>query len=192
MSRSWRETRSGTTYISDVHLLRFLRSRKFDVEKAQLQLVESIEFQEKQVKRKVTEESVKGLLLMHEQGLVYRAGFDKENRPIVVCTLAQYFPSKLSSVEELVDFFTLYVNRLCALAEKHGGIEFTCIVDMKHFSSSNFKRKHVKALMKMLQDDYPERLGKCFIVHSPKAVQGRYWLVLTLCEDILTVFFVFF
>lgn len=173
VDKSWTAARGGTRYIADEHLLRFLRARKFDYDKARMQLVESIEFQEQKVNPKLTASDCAGVLLMQEQGLIYRAGFDKEERPIVVCTLSQFFPSRVSAVEELIHFVAFYLNSLCAIAEKKGTLDFTCIVDMKHFSlSSNFSLSHVKALTKVLQDFYPERLGKCFLVHSPKALQG--------------------
>ncbi|KAJ6712926.1 hypothetical protein OIU79_009007 [Salix purpurea] len=92
-------------------------------------------------------------------------GVDKQNRPIVMVYGARHKPYK-GSLEEFKGFVAYTLERICARMPA-GQEKFVSIADLKGWGYANSDIRGYLAALSILQDCYPERLGKLFIVHVP-------------------------
>uniref|UniRef100_A0A2K2B811 CRAL-TRIO domain-containing protein n=1 Tax=Populus trichocarpa TaxID=3694 RepID=A0A2K2B811_POPTR len=134
--------------VDDLMIRRFLRARELDIEKASTLFQKYLSWRRSFIPN--------GFIAPSEipnelaQNKFFMQGADKQNRPVVVVFGARHKPYK-GSFEEF----------------KPGEEKFVSIADLKGWGYSNSDIRGYLAALSILQDCYPERLGKLFIVHVP-------------------------
>ncbi|EGV62441.1 cytosolic factor, phosphatidylinositol/phosphatidylcholine transfer protein [Yamadazyma tenuis] len=169
-----------TKRLDKASLLRFLRARKFDLEKTK-QMFVSCEAWRKEFGTdtiltdfKYTEKPL--VAKMYPQ---YYHKTDKDGRPVYYEELGKvYLPDmlKITSQDRMLknlvwEYESFTNNRLPACSRKFGClVETSCtILDLKGISISSAYQVvgYVKEASKIGQDYYPERMGKFYCINAP-------------------------
>lgn len=166
--------------LDDASLLRFLRARKFDVEKAKEMFINCEQWRESTGVNTILKDfhyTEKPLVAkMYPQ---YYHKTDIDGRPVYFEELGKvYLPDmlKITTQERMLknlvweyELFTTY--RLPACSRKQGHlVETSCtIMDLKGISISSAYQVvgYVKEASKIGQDYYPERMGKFYCINAP-------------------------
>ncbi|KAK2973832.1 hypothetical protein RJ640_011760 [Escallonia rubra] len=147
--------------VDDLTLRRFLRARDLDIEKASTMFLKYLSWRRESIPKGSIAPSEIPNELSHNK--LFMQGADKIGRPIVVGFGARH---KHTSLEEFKAFVTYSLEKICA--RMPGGQEkFVCIGDLAGWGYANSDIRGYLAALSILQDCYPERLGKLFIVHVP-------------------------
>ncbi|KAL8502194.1 hypothetical protein ACS0TY_021347 [Phlomoides rotata] len=96
---------------------------------------------------------------------VFMQGTDKRGCPVLIVFGAKHFPDK-RSIDELKRLVVFCLDKLCSRIPD-GEEKFITIVDLKEVGYSNIDVRGYIAALSILQDNYPERLMKMFILHAP-------------------------
>ncbi|KAK6160481.1 hypothetical protein DH2020_003862 [Rehmannia glutinosa] len=147
--------------VDDLMIRRFLRARDLDVERASTMLLKYLKWR----KEFVPNGSISPAEIPNDlaQNKLFMQGYDKTGRPIVVVFAARHKPT---TVEEFKRYVTFTLDKICARMPS-GHDKFTSIADLQGWGYANSDIRGYLAALSILQDCYPERLGKLFIVHVP-------------------------
>ncbi|XP_030915798.1 SEC14-like protein 1 isoform X2 [Geospiza fortis] len=177
--RQWlQETHKGKIP-KDEHILRFLRARDFNIDKAREILCQS--------------------LTWRKQHQDYYAGgwhhHDKDGRPLYVLRLGQMDTKGLVRAlgEEALLRYVLSINeeglRRCEENTKVFGrpiSSWTCLVDLEGLNMRHLWRPGVKALLRIIEvveANYPETLGRLLILRAPRVFPVLWTLVSPFIDD---------
>lgn len=164
--------------MEDRGLLRFLRARKFDDKEAFKMLQLDQEWRKVFEHRTVKSSEVPAVVDFCRDGFLFRAGVDKDNRPVITLKFRHAFPRNVKDMNEIVLFWLAYVQRLTEECERNGMTDFSVICDLEGFSPSvNFSMAMVKVLISILQNHYPERLGFLLLLNLPAAFRMGWGLL---------------
>ncbi|KAJ4914600.1 Sec14p-like phosphatidylinositol transfer family protein [Raphanus sativus] len=153
----------STKEVDDLMMRRFLRARDMDIEKASTLFLKYLAWKKSFLPKGCIPESEIGNELSHKK--VCMQGHDKMGRPIVVSFGNRHNPSK-GNPDEFKRFVVYTLEKICARMPK--GVEkFISIGDLQGWGYSNCDIRGYLAALSTLQDCYPERLGKLYIVHAP-------------------------
>ncbi|PWY67889.1 CRAL/TRIO domain protein [Aspergillus heteromorphus CBS 117.55] len=195
------DLRSGFLYTSkhdspDVLLLRFLRARKWDVNKAFGMMLRAIVWRvhEQHVDDQVianpelnavatsqntanppAAKAAKDFLEQLRMGKCYMHGTDRQGRPVLVVRVRLHQPSKQS--EEVLNRFILHTIETARLLLAPPSETVTIIFDMTGFGLSNMEYAPVKFIIKCFEENYPESLGNMLIHNAPWVFSG-IWKVI--------------
>lgn len=166
--------------LDDASLLRFLRARKFDLEKAKTMFVECEKWREEFGTNTILQDfhyTEKPLVAkMYPQ---YYHKTDIDGRPVYFEELGKvYLPDmlKVTTQERMLknlvwEYESFTQNRLPACSRKQGClVETSCtIMDLKGISISAAYQVvgYVREASKIGQDYYPERMGKFYCINAP-------------------------
>lgn len=166
--------------LDDASLLRFLRARKFVLEKAKTMFVDCETWREKFGTNTIlTDFQYTEKPLVAKMYPQYYHKTDKDGRPCYFEELGKvYLPDMLKittqerMLKNLVWEYELFTqNRLPACSRKQGYlVETSCtIMDLKGISISAAYQVvgYVKEASKIGQDYYPERMGKFYCINAP-------------------------
>ncbi|NP_001087870.1 SEC14-like lipid binding 5 S homeolog [Xenopus laevis] len=186
--RQWlQETHKGKIP-KDEHILRFLRARDFNIDKAREILCQSLTWRK--------QHHVDYLLSTWDPPQVlhdYYAGgwhhHDKDGRPLYVLRLGQMDTKGLVRAlgEESLLRHVLSINeeglRRCEENTKIFGrpiSSWTCLVDLEGLNMRHLWRPGVKALLRIIEvveANYPETLGRLLILRAPRVFPVLWTLV---------------
>lgn len=166
--------------LDDASLLRFLRARKFDLEKAKTMFVDCEKWRAEFGTNTILEDfhyTEKPLVAkMYPQ---YYHKTDIDGRPVYFEELGKvYLPDmlKITTQERMLqnlvwEYESFTQNRLPACSRKQGClVETSCtIMDLKGISISAAYQVvgYVREASKIGQDYYPERMGKFYCINAP-------------------------
>ncbi|RMC17892.1 hypothetical protein DUI87_05561 [Hirundo rustica rustica] len=186
--RQWlQETHKGKIP-KDEHILRFLRARDFNIDKAREMLCQSLAWR-KQYQVDFILQSWRPPALLEEY---YTGGWhyqDKDGRPLYILRLGQMDTKGLVKAlgEESLLRHVLSINeegqKRC---EENTNIfgrpitSWTCLVDLEGLNMRHLWRPGVKALLRIIEvveDNYPETLGRLLIVRAPRVFPVLWTLV---------------
>ncbi|KAI0915438.1 cytosolic factor, phosphatidylinositol/phosphatidylcholine transfer protein [Taiwanofungus camphoratus] len=166
----------------DAMLLRFLRARKFDVDKAKAMLLSCEQWRKDfKVDEIVSNFDFQEKAEVNKYYPQYYHKIDREGRPVYVEILGKLDIKALYAIttqerqlQRLVYEYEKFVNeRLPACSQAIGHpVETSCtIMDLHNVSLSNFYRvkDYVMAAASIGQDRYPETMGKFYIINAPWA-----------------------
>ncbi|XP_071796652.1 SEC14-like protein 5 [Asterias amurensis] len=186
--REWlSETHKGKMP-KDMHLLRFLRARDFNTEKAHEMITASLAWRKQHQVDKILSTWVPPeiLLVSFAGGWHYH---DSDGRPLYIVRLGQMDVKGLikAAGEEAILRHVLSINeegmRRTEEATKKAGrpiSSWTCLVDCEGLSMRHLWRPGVKALLRMIEvveANYPETMGKLLIVRAPRVFPVIWTLV---------------
>uniref|UniRef100_A0A8C9AY46 SEC14 like lipid binding 5 n=1 Tax=Prolemur simus TaxID=1328070 RepID=A0A8C9AY46_PROSS len=186
--RRWlQETHKGKIP-KDEHILRFLRARDFHVDKAREMLCQSLSWR-KQQQVDLLLQTWRPPALLEE---FYAGGWhyqDTDGRPLYILRLGQMDTKGLMKAvgEEALLRHVLSVNeegqKRCEGNTKQFGrpiSSWTCLLDLEGLNMRHLWRPGVKALLRMIevvQDNYPETLGRLLIVRAPRVFPVLWTLI---------------
>ncbi|WCJ26718.1 Sec14p-like phosphatidylinositol transfer family protein [Euphorbia peplus] len=147
--------------VDDFMIRRFLRARELDVHKASTMFLNYLTWKRSFMPNASISPSEIPNQLAHNK--VFLQGFDKKNHPIVVVFGAKHTPG---NIDEFKRFVVFTLDRICARMPP-GQEKFVAIADLQGWGYSNSDFKGALAILSILQDCYPERLAKSFVVHVP-------------------------
>ncbi|KAG2320386.1 hypothetical protein Bca52824_013599 [Brassica carinata] len=166
----------STKEVDDLMIRRFLRARDMDIEKASTLFLKYLAWKKSALPKGCIPESEIANDLSHNK--VCMQGHDKMGRPIVVSFGNRHNPSK-GNPEEFKRFVIYTLEKICARMPR-GEEKFIAIGDLQGWGYSNCDIRGYLAALSTLQDCYPERLGKLYIIVF---VENKK-LTPTLLEDI--------
>ncbi|KAM5135775.1 LOW QUALITY PROTEIN: SEC14-like protein 1 [Mantella aurantiaca] len=186
--RQWlQETHKGKIP-KDEHILRFLRARDFNIDKARELLCQSLTWR-KQHQVDYLLSTWNPPQVLHD---FYAGGWhhhDKDGRPLYVLRLGQMDTKGLVRAlgEESLLRHVLSINeeglRRCEENTKIFGrpiSSWTCLVDLEGLNMRHLWRPGVKALLRIIEvveANYPETLGRLLILRAPRVFPVLWTLV---------------
>ncbi|KAI9827651.1 MAG: hypothetical protein M1819_006940 [Sarea resinae] len=176
-------------------LLRFLRARKWDVEKALVMMVSTLHWRLREmhvedeiVKRgeggalqdskssdSATRKEGDDFLAQLRMGKSFLHGVDNEGRPIAVVRVRYHKQGEQS--ESSTEKFTVYVIETARLFLAPPVDTAAVIFDMTGFSMANMDYAPVKFMIKCFEANYPESLGVVLVHKAPWIFQGIWSII---------------
>ncbi|KAM5341648.1 hypothetical protein ACJ41O_014679 [Fusarium nematophilum] len=183
----------------DALVLRFLRARKWDVEKALVMLVSTMNWRHNDMKvdddimkngdaaaiedAKGTDSPTKqvsaDVMAQLRMGKSFLHGTDKNGRPICVVRVRLHKIGQ--ECEPSLERYTVYIIETARMVLEPP-VDTACVVfDMTGFSMANMDYTPVKFMIKCFEANYPESLGAVLVHRAPWLFQGiwkviRGWL----------------
>jgi len=185
--------------MDDAMLLRFLRARKFDVQKSKEMLLAAEQWRKDfGVDDIVKNFDFKEKLEVDKYYPQYYHRMDKDGRPVYIERLgkldikALYAATTMErQLQRLVFEYEKFLTERLPACSKAAGhpVETSCtILDLHNVSLSNFYRvkDYVFQAASIGQDRYPETMGKFYIINAPWAF-GAVWGIIKPWLDQATV-----
>ncbi|KAK8686367.1 hypothetical protein V6N13_125392 [Hibiscus sabdariffa] len=149
--------------VDDSTLGRFLRARDLDVEKASNMFLKYLNWK----RTFVPNGSISPTEIRHEleQNKMFLQGSDKKGRPMAVVLASRHFQHE-GGVEEFKRFVVYLFDKIFTRMPP-GQEKFIVIGDLKGWGYANSDIRAYLTALSLVQDYYPERLEKLFIVHAP-------------------------
>lgn len=170
----------------DALLLRFLRARKWDVEKALVMMISTMQWRltEMHVDDKIVKNGELGaleaaaqatdakakkddedFLVQLRMGKSYLHGLDNAGRPM--CIVRARLHKAGEQTEESLERFTVYTIETARLFLRPPIDTATIVFDMTDFSMANMDYTPVKFIIKCFEANYPESLGTVLVYKAP-------------------------
>ncbi|KAH7653709.1 Phosphatidylinositol transfer protein SEC14 and related proteins protein [Dioscorea alata] len=157
----------------DYMLRRFLRARELDLDKASNLFLKYLKWKKENIPKGFISESEVQNEISHKK--MFMQGLDKKGRPIGVALAVKHYSSK-RDLEEFKRFVVYILGKLCDRMPR-GQEKFTVIGDLQGWGYSNCDIRAYLAALDILQNNYPERLGKVYLVHVPYLFMKAYKII---------------
>lgn len=150
--------------VDNFTIRRFLRARDLDIEKASAMFLKYLKWRREAIPNGfISYEEAQNEL---RQEKLYYQGLDKKGRPIAVVFGAKHYSAK-RNIDEFKRY-VVYVLEKFGASMPRGQEMFVCIADVQGWGYySNCDIRAYLAALEIMQNYYPERLGKVFIIHVP-------------------------
>nr|CAB3475303.1 unnamed protein product [Digitaria exilis] len=149
--------------VDNLTLRRFLRARDHNVGKAAAMFLKFLQWRREAVPDGFVPEEKVRRELSHDKACM--GGVDRSGRPILVGFPARHYSAN-RDMEEFKSFVVYFFDKICARIPR-GQEKFLCIVDLKGWGYSNCDIRAYIASIEIMQNYYPERLGKALLINVP-------------------------
>ncbi|KAF9573170.1 hypothetical protein EC968_008912 [Mortierella alpina] len=167
----------------DTTVLRFLRARKWNVEKAMEMLILALEWRITMGVDEVVREGEEaleakypGFLEQLKNGKVIFRGHDRHGRPLCLLDPGLHNPNAQS--HQAVQKLSIYVIETARVMLKPPVETISVLFDMTTFSMSNMDWPTIKFFIHAAEACYPELLGVC-VVHKAPWIFGAIWKMIS-------------
>ncbi|GAV80787.1 CRAL_TRIO domain-containing protein/CRAL_TRIO_N domain-containing protein [Cephalotus follicularis] len=148
----------------DLMIRRFLRARDLDIKKASTLFLKYLSWRREFVPNgSISTSEIPNQLAYN---MIFVQGVDRKGLPVVVVFGGRHKPRK-GGLEEFKRFVVYVLDTLCSRGNVCGQEMFAVIIDLEGWGYSSCDIRGYLAFLSILQDCYPERLGKLFFVHVP-------------------------
>ncbi|GLJ16742.1 hypothetical protein SUGI_0288090 [Cryptomeria japonica] len=147
----------------DATLRRFLYARESNVQHASELYIKYRKWRQTFVPHGCISETV--ITNELKKNMVCMQGFDKKGRPIAVVILKRHKPCH-KALEDTKRYFVYTFDKMASRTSS-GQEKFTIIVDLEGWTYKHVDIRGYLALLEILQNYYPERLGKLYFIHLP-------------------------
>ncbi|KAH7315500.1 hypothetical protein KP509_21G052000 [Ceratopteris richardii] len=153
-------------------LRRFLRARDQNVEKALKFLLQHLKWlQDFKPLGFIKESEIRNELNKEK---IFLQGVDKKGRPVGLILASRHFSAD-RNLEEFKRFVVYGFDKaIASLSDDQE--KFVLIADLEGYGLKNMDIRGYLAILDILQNHYPERLGKLYMLHVPKIFE-RAWKV---------------
>ncbi|KAK3305716.1 CRAL-TRIO domain-containing protein [Chaetomium strumarium] len=168
----------------DALVLRFLRARKWDVERALIMLVSTMHWRAQEMKvdedimrngeaaalaaakstDPMTQKVSADFMTQIRKGISYVHGVDKQGRPL--CFVNVRLHRQGEQTEESLERYTVYLIETCRMLLQPPVDTATIVFDMTNFSMANMDYAPVKFMIKCFEANYPECLGTVLVIRG--------------------------
>ncbi|TQS36231.1 hypothetical protein Golomagni_03325 [Golovinomyces magnicellulatus] len=179
----------------DALLLRFLRARRWDIEKALVMMVSAMRWRLTEVhvdddivfngELKALEQTsgtdaaekklAQDFLDQIRMGKTFLHGTDKNGRPLCIVRVRYHKTGEQS--EESLERFTVYVIETARMLLASPVDTASVLFDMSGFSMANMDYAPVKFMIKCFEANYPECLGVVLVHKAPWVFQGIWKII---------------
>ncbi|GAB4846969.1 hypothetical protein Ancab_025979 [Ancistrocladus abbreviatus] len=175
LMRAFVESRDPSSKdIDELTLGRFLRARDMNVEKGGGLLLKSLKWRRQFIPKGYISDSEIQNQIAHNK--VFLQGYDRKGCPVLVVFGRNHFQNKEpGGLDEFRRFVAYALDKICA--SMPAGEKFMGILDLQGWGFSNSDIRGYLAALSILQDCYPERLRKAFIVHAPRIFMAVWKVV---------------
>lgn len=139
--------------------------------------------------RAIADEEVRGELAQEK---LYMQGYDRQGRPLVYGFGARHFPAR-RDLDEFKRYVVYVLDRTCARLGGNGGQEkFAAVADLQGWGYyGNCDIRAYVAALEIMQNYYPERLGRVFLIHVPYVFMAAWKIIYPFIDDNTKKKFVF-
>ncbi len=149
----------------DSVVLRWLRARKWDINNALEQFIDTLKWRNQWGVNQLIANGESDLSREEiEKGKAFYIGYDRKGRPIHYVSIKDHIKGEFSS--EQTQKLTVFAMELGRKLLHYPNETVTIICDLKEFSMKNMDYQHLKFLINILQNYYPESLGLVLIINS--------------------------
>jgi len=179
----------------DALALRFLRARKWDVEKAYVMMISTMNWRLTEMKvdeeimrtgevgaleaSKSSDANTKKLgedfMAQARSGKTFIHGLDKAGRPI--CQVRARMHRQGEQCEESLEKYTVFLIETARMVLAPPVDTATIVFDMTGFSMANMDYTPVKFMIKCFEANYPESLGTVLVHRAPWVFQGIWKII---------------
>jgi len=169
-------------FMDDSMYLRFLRARKFELEPSVNMILAMLKFRMEY--QGIGVDALTSAMCPNEiaSGKTFVHNIDKEGRPIVVMRGRFHDTSKVDLLEG--QRFAVYIMEVCRKILRAPIETVTLVFDMSDVGRKNLDLRFIKYIIDILQNYYPESLGRIYIYNSTWFVQGFWKLVRPLLDPV--------
>ncbi|KAM0066297.1 putative CRAL-TRIO lipid binding domain, CRAL/TRIO domain, CRAL/TRIO domain superfamily [Helianthus debilis subsp. tardiflorus] len=164
----------------DLTLRRFLRARDLDIDKACTMFLKYLKWRKSFVPTGSI--SVTEIPNHIAQNKLFMQGTDKSGRLITVVFGGRHYPNNPGGLEEFKRYVVFTLERIIARMPE-GQEKFVSIADIQGWGYTNSDVRGYLAALSILQDYYPERLAKMFVVHVPYVFMAAWKMVYPFIDE---------
>ncbi|KAK6608280.1 CRAL/TRIO domain-containing protein [Botrytis cinerea] len=179
----------------DALLLRFLRARKWDVDKALVMMISTMRWrasdmhvdddimkngelaalEDEKSTNAEKKKHAEGFLMQMRSGKSFLHGLDKAGRPM--CFVRARLHKQGEQTEESLERYTVFIIESARMLLEPP-VDTACVVfDMTGFSLANMDYGPVKFMIKCFEANYPESLGVVLVHRAPWVFQGIWKII---------------
>ncbi|KAJ1950930.1 hypothetical protein EC988_004206 [Linderina pennispora] len=168
----------------DVLMLRFLRARKWDLDKAYKMAIAAVKWRVMEnVEEIIWYGDLKNDASLMWKGVSYAHGHDKLGQPIIWSSSCLHH-QKDQSYTQLKRYLIWMMETLRTLLAPP--IERVCLImDLTDHSNANMDWPFVKTFVKFLESYYPECLGVCIVYNGPWWFSGVWKMISPLLDPVV-------
>uniref|UniRef100_A0ACD5WDX3 Uncharacterized protein n=1 Tax=Avena sativa TaxID=4498 RepID=A0ACD5WDX3_AVESA len=163
----------------DFVLRRFLRARDHNIVKASAMLLQYLSWKRSaKPNGSISDDEVRGEIA---KGRIRLEGFDRLGRPMGYLYSARHFPAR-HDFEDYKRYCAYVLDKICSSLPA-GQEKFAAVVDLRGWGYSNLDIRGYLAGLNILQNYYPERLGRVFVIHVPYIFMAAWRIVYPFIDE---------